>query len=1100
MRTRLRRSGVATLAAALALPLAAPGTGAVAAAPAGAAAPADVFLSEYVEGSGFNKAVEIFNGTGAPVDLAASGYKLELYSNGSPAPSQAVALTGTVADGDVYVLAHASADPAILTQADQISSSVVNFNGDDALALRRGGAAVDILGQIGFDPGSEWGTGPTSTADNTIRRLPTIGAGDTDGDDPFDPAAEWEGFPQNTFDGLGAHTFDPGTGNAPVTVACGGPLTTVAGTGVSRTVSATDPDGTVVDVDVTAVDPVPAAGGIARTAVTPAAGPGGTAEATVTVDAGVPAGTYAVTVTATNDDDPAQTATCALTVTVQVIRPIGEVQGPVDDTTDGATFASPLVGQQVVVQGVVTQKTLARTAAGGRQNGFFVQNTPARADGDPSTSDGLFVFLGGFTTLLRADGGPAYLPQVGDELVLRGTVTEFFSLTELTSPRLVAVAGTGLDPDADVAVTEAAPPADLADAHRYWERHEGERIRVPAGSVATSGRDVFSSTADSEVWLIHPDDPLARRSDPYARRVFRDPHPLDNQPEPLFDDGNGNRIMLGSLGVKAASGDPTALLPPARVLDVLTVDAVGGLYFSFGKYGVQAEAAAFEPGVDPALDAPPSPADRGHEVAIATYNLENLYDFRDDPTDGCDFPGNAGCPGVSPPFDYVPASQQAYEHRLADIAAQVTADLHSPDILLTQEGEDQDICSVAGGALACGGQGDGDGKPDTAQELALAIAAAGGGDYDAAYDPDGADDRGIVSGFLYRTDRVRLATPTADDPVLGSDPAVDYRAPGLAANADVANPKALNAELPGDVDTSTGVDGDAVYTRAPQVARFEVAAAPGSADAFDIWAVSNHFSSGPDARVGQRTEQAAYLAAVVAAIEAGNPGVRVVAGGDLNVFPRPDDPYAPGHPLFPTDQLGPLYDAGLHNLWDDLVADAPSSAWSYVFQGQAQTLDQLFVNDPLHDDLVEVRSAHVNAGWPAEFDGDGPRGVSDHDPQVARIASRPRLAADDVAVDEGDRAWTDATVTARLSRPAGVDVTVCVAPLGGTATPMLDYRVTVSCGTIPAGGTAVDLALPIHGDRRPEADETVHLHALASGGVRVDNPVATVTIRDDDRT
>ncbi len=245
-------------------------------------------------------------------------------------------------------------------------------------------------------------------------------------------------------------------------------------------------------------------------------------------------------------------------------------------------------------------------------------------------------------------------------------------------------------------VTEADPPDVLADANRYWERHEGMRISVPGGSVATSGRDVFPSTADSEVWLVRGDDPIAQRSDPYARRVFRDPHPLDNQPQPLFDDGNGYRIMLASLGVKAASGDNTTLLPPVRVFDTLDDDAVGGLYFSFGKYGVQVEAATFSPGVDPSLNAPPEPADRARELAVSTYNLENLYDFRDDPTDGCDFAGNTGCPGVSPPFDYVPASQEAYDSKLAAIAQQITNDLHSPDLLLTQEAEDQDICRGRG--------------------------------------------------------------------------------------------------------------------------------------------------------------------------------------------------------------------------------------------------------------------------------------------------------------------------------------------------------------------------------------------------------------------
>ena len=54
--------------------------------------------------------------------------------------------------------------------------------------------------------------------------------------------------------------------------------------------------------------------------------------------------------------------------------------------------------------------------------------------------------------------------------------------------------------------------------------------------------------------------------------------------------------------------------------------------------------------------------------------MENLYDYRDDPFDGCDFTGNAGCPGVSPPFDYVPASAEAYQTRLAEEARRSSSD------------------------------------------------------------------------------------------------------------------------------------------------------------------------------------------------------------------------------------------------------------------------------------------------------------------------------------------------------------------------------------------------------------------------------------------
>ena len=84
--------------------------------PVQAALPTDLFISEYIEGSGSNKAIEIYNGTGAPVVL--SDYQLELYSNGASSPSGTAVLSGTLATGDVFVVANPSADPLILALAD----------------------------------------------------------------------------------------------------------------------------------------------------------------------------------------------------------------------------------------------------------------------------------------------------------------------------------------------------------------------------------------------------------------------------------------------------------------------------------------------------------------------------------------------------------------------------------------------------------------------------------------------------------------------------------------------------------------------------------------------------------------------------------------------------------------------------------------------------------------------------------------------------------------------------------------------------------------------------------------------------------------------
>ena len=174
------------------------------AAPA-AAQPTDLFFSEYVEGTSNNKALEIYNATGAAVDLGLAGYSVTMHFNGNPAAGLTIPLAGVVAPGDVFLLAHNLAVPAIRDLADQTNGAGW-FNGDDAVVLRRNGAPVDSLGRLGQDPGTEWGSGAASTADNTLRRRGCVQ--DVTPDDDFEPAAQWEGFATDTFDGLGAHTCE----------------------------------------------------------------------------------------------------------------------------------------------------------------------------------------------------------------------------------------------------------------------------------------------------------------------------------------------------------------------------------------------------------------------------------------------------------------------------------------------------------------------------------------------------------------------------------------------------------------------------------------------------------------------------------------------------------------------------------------------------------------------------------------------------------------------------------------------------------------------------------------------------------------------------
>jgi hypothetical protein len=196
--------------------------------------------------------------------------------------------------------------------------------------------------------------------------------------------------------------------------------------------------------------------------------------------------------------------------------------------------------------------------------------------------------------------------------------------------------------------------------------------------------------------------------------------------------------------------------------------------------------------------------------------------------------------------------------------------------------------------------------------------------------------------------------------------------------------------------------------------------------------------------------------------------------------------------------LAPLYDAGLRNLWETLLADAPSAAYGYTFQGQAQTLDHLFVNPALYGDLVQIRVAHVNAGWPADYDGDGARGVSDHDPQVARFRSRAALTVADVTVTEGNSGTTPAVFTVSLSRPLSQPILVCGLAVPLTALPGLDFNLLAQCQTVPAGATTATFTVQVRGDTQREANERFTVVVLGVPYVRMVDPVGTGTITNDD--
>jgi hypothetical protein len=124
--------------------------------------------------------------------------------------------------------------------------------------------------------------------------------------------------------------------------------------------------------------------------------------------------------------------------------------------------------------------------------------------------------------------------------------------------------------------------------------------------------------------------------------------------------------------------------------------------------------------------------------------------------------------------------------------------------------------------------------------------------------------------------------------------------------------------------------------------------------------------------------------------------------------------------------------------------------------------------------------------------------VSDHDPQVARFSSRAALSVADTSVVEGDKGSRDAVFHVTVSRPLSRPATVCLVPFGITADPKQDFDTVVPCTTLAAGRTAVDLAVPVRGDKKREPNETFGVLVVANGGIRLADPLAIGTIVNDD--
>jgi predicted extracellular nuclease len=665
-----------------------------------AATPTDLFFSEYIEGSSNNKALEIYNDTGGAVDLAAGEYVIQFFFNGSTSAGTTINLTGTVADGDVYVVADNDAVSDILNVADQTSTS--NFyNGDDVIILWKGGVGssiVDSIGQLGTDPGSEWAGGG---ANDTLRRKATVCAGDTNPDDSFDFSVEWDSFAQDTFNGLGTHTANCGGGPSDPVINEFSASTTGAdveyievfgdpSTDYSAfTVIEIEGDSTKGVIDHTFSVGTTDGGGFWTTSVGNLGIENGTitlllvegftgsvgddidgddngvidftpwtrvVDAVAVNDGGSGDLTYGVPVLGPNYDGvssyapggasripdgldtdaasdwvrndfdlfgipgfpgspalgEAENTPGAANVAITVLTdPIGECGDPATLIHDiqGSGLASADVGSIREVQGIVTGDFEASNQLGG----FFMQEETADYDANSNTSEGIFVFN---------DGVGSVSP--GDTVRVRGTVAEYFDLTELNNVVSVTICpATG---------TTASVPWSLpVTAVSDWEWVEGMEVTINQ-TLYASGNYTWARYGEIDLSVGAPLDNPTNVVAPGAPAIAL--QDLNNRSRIQLDDGSTVQNPLPyppylGVGNTQRTGDTIPGL-------------TGNVSYSFGVYEIEPT----QPVNFTRVNARPGVPNVGGTMQVASFNVLNYFTTIDNGSPICGPLSNQDCRGA----------------------------------------------------------------------------------------------------------------------------------------------------------------------------------------------------------------------------------------------------------------------------------------------------------------------------------------------------------------------------------------------------------------------------------------------------------------------
>ncbi|NUS76539.1 MAG: endonuclease/exonuclease/phosphatase [Streptomyces sp.] len=359
----------------------------------------------------------------------------------------------------------------------------------------------------------------------------------------------------------------------------------------------------------------------------------------------------------------------------------------------------------------------------------------------------------------------------------------------------------------------------------------------------------------------------------------------------------------------------TSAFPVANVGDVLEGATEGPLdYNQFGGYTLVANTIGTLK--SGGTERETTQKQKRGELAVATYNVENL-----DPSDGT----------------------------FAAHAAAIVNNLQSPDIVSLEEIQDNNGATNDGTVAA----------DQTVQKLIDAIAAAGGPTYDwRSIDPTNGTDGGEPGGnirqvFLFNPERVSFTDRAGGDAT-------------TAVGVTKEHGKAALTVSPGRIDPTNAAWAS---SRKPLVGEFVFRGRT-------VFVIANHFNSKggdygltsatqpvPRSSEVQRHQQATLVNAFVKDVLDTQKNADVIALGDINDFEFSDTAK-----ILETDGA----------LWSAIKSLPKSERYSYVYQGNAQVLDQILVSPSIRRGCdFEYDSVHVNS----EFNDQ----ISDHDPQVLRF-------------------------------------------------------------------------------------------------------------------